>query len=292
MLEDGVRAERAGLLDRALLAYRNAANSCDDPDVIASALTHEADIHRARCDWDASLDAARRAQQVARNAQLRNRLADALVAEINVFMSQGDFGTAAIMLNAVIDASPDPRTRGIVLQNIGIILAQQGQLREAERAFIESRANFREAGYTRGEAIALNNFGELALKHDEPERAKPLLEQALRLSREIDDLEVAAMCSLNLASALSGTHQLDRAQDLAMSALGYFSGCMNSWRQIECLRLIGDINEKCDDDHNAARCYDLALRLASEIGAEVEERVVRERLDAVNRRLESAQAAQ
>jgi tetratricopeptide (TPR) repeat protein len=285
MLEDGIRAERAGLLDRALVVYRTVASVSTDLDVVASALTHEADVHRTRCDWEASLRAARRAQEVAREARLPTRIADALLAEINVFITQGDFGTATLILNGVVSESTDPRIRGIALQNLGIILAQTGQLRAAERAFTESLTNFREAGYVRGEAIALNNFGELALKQGEPERAQPLLSEALELSREIEDLEVAAMASLNLASALCCNRDLDRAQDLAMAALGYFAGCGNAWRQVECLRLIGDINEKADEFDNAARCYDRAVNLAVEIGAEVEERVVKDRLAAVQRRL-------
>jgi tetratricopeptide (TPR) repeat protein len=289
LLEDGIRAERSGLLDRALLAYRTVASMSSDHDTVARALTHEADVHRARCQWEDSLRAARRAQEVAREARLPTRIADALVAEINVFITQGDFGTATLILNKVIATSQDPRIRGIALQNLGIILAETGELREAERAFHESVADFREAGYVRGEAIALNNFGELALKHGAYERAELLLEDAVTLGREIQDLEVTAMASLNLASALCHKGELDRAQDLAMAALGYFSGCRNAWREIECLRLIGDINEKGDDCRNAARCYDRAVGLAKEIGAEVEERVVRAKLTALQARLDRGQ---
>ena len=290
LLEDGIRAERSGLLDRALLAYRTVASTCSDHDTVARALTHEADVHRTLCHWDESLHAARRAQQLAREARLPTRVADALVAEINVYITQGDFGTATLILNRVIADSQDQRIRGIALQNLGIILAETGELREAERAFNESLADFHEAGYVRGEAIALNNFGELALKHGAIARAESLLESAVSLGREIHDLEVTAMASLNLASALCEKGELDRAQDLAMSALGYFTGCRNAWREIECLRLIGDINAKGDDCRNAARCYDRAVRLATQIGAELEERVVREKLVAVQARLDGGQA--
>jgi tetratricopeptide (TPR) repeat protein len=284
-LEEGVRLERAGLLDRALEVYRFIAETSSESDRVAAALTHEADVHRTRCDWDAALGAAHRAQQVARDSRLTERLAEAMIAEGNVLMSRGELGDATLVLDRVAAKTPDPRIRGIVLQNLGTIHAQMGQLQAAERAFSESIANFRQAGYQRGEAIALNNCGRLALDHGEPERAVPLLQESLRVGRNIEDLEVAAMASLNLASALCCGGELDVAQDLAMSALGYFAGCQNSWREIECLRLIGDINEKREDCVNAGRCYDLAVRLAKEIGADDEERALRQRLAALAPRL-------
>jgi len=288
-LEEGIRLERAGLLDRALEAYRMVASDGESPDRIAAALTHEADVHRAQCDWDASLYAARKAQAVARENKLPNRLADAMIAEVNVLMSQNNFGDATMLLNEVVSSTTDARIRGIALQNLGSILAQMGQFMAAERAFAASLASFQEAGYVRGEAIALNNFGRLALDNGDGDRAVPLLEQALRLGRQVEDLDLAAMASLNLASALCQKGEFSRAQDLAMSAFGYFAVCKNAWREIECLRLVADINERCDDCGNAARCYDLALRLATEIGAEVEERAVRERLGLLMERLGRSQ---
>ena len=50
----------------------------------------------------------------------------------------------------------------------------------------------------------------------------------------------------------------DHSQDLAMAALGYYSDCNNRWREIECFRLIGTINERAEDYPNARRCYQLA----------------------------------
>lgn len=287
LLEEGVRLERAGLLDRALDVFRSVVESSDSPDHISAALTHEADVHRAHCNWDESLRAARQAQEIARGAFLQQRVAEAIIAEANVHMSRGDFGEATLLLSMAA-SEPNPRIRGIAMQNLGTIHAQMGDFREAQDAFAGSLTNFREAGYVRGEAIALNNFGRLAIDNGEADKAVPILEQALQLGTEIEDVELAAMASINLASALCCCGQLDRAQDLAMAALGYFSGCQNSFREIECLQLIGDINDKCEDRVNARRCYDLALRMADAIGAEVEQRVVKGKLDALIDRAQRA----
>ena len=283
-LADGVRAERAGALDRALEAYEAAAESADDAPTRIESLRRLADVYRSRCEWDQALEAARLAQVVAHAAKEPQLLAEAAIAEANVLISQGNFTQAIPMLDTIAGSDLEPRLRAIALQNLGSIYAQTGQPLTAERAFRESLANFNRAGYARGEAIALNNLGRLALDANDAAAARPLLERALYLARDQEDSELAALAGLNLASALCLAGDNDRAQDLAMAALGYFAGCQNAWREIECLRLIGDINVRCEDISNAARCYDLALKLSEQIGSEAEIRLSTERLHALKTR--------
>ena len=285
LIADGVRAERAGALDRALESYVAAAESgFSDPDVRAEALTRQADVLRSQCEWDAALKAALTAQRVAAEAGLSQRLHEATIAETNVLMARGELNTARPKLEHVVAVSTDPKMRGIALQNLGTIHAQSGHPRAAERAFGESLGNFQKAGYSRGEAIALNNLGRLALDANDAVRARPLLQRALDIAREIEDGDLGALAGLNLAWTLCATGDADRAQDLAMAALGYFAGCNNRWREIECFRLIGEINERCEDLANAARCYGIALSFAEQIGCEPEIRVTRDRLAALARR--------
>jgi tetratricopeptide (TPR) repeat protein len=284
LIAEGVRCERGGALDRALEAYQAAAASAADPDIRAEALTHLADVFRTRCAWTEGLEASRQAQQIAKTAQLEQRHAQAVVAEANILVCLGDFDTAVPKLEDIVASTADPKLRGIALQNLGSINAQKGRTLAAERAFTESLGNFHRAAYRRGEGIALNNLGRLALDSKDPERARPLLEQAISYAREVEDSDLVAVANLNLAWALCACEgELDRAQDIAMSALGYFSECNNRWREIECLRLIGEINERCEDMVNARRCYELALNLAEQIGSEHEVRATRDRLSALAR---------
>ena len=284
LIADGVRAERAGAMDRALSCYETVASTTNDPALLAEALTREADVHRARCDWTRALDAARRAQAAAESVSppLLRQLDEAVNAEANVLMCSGDFIAAATKYELIAAKSGDPRVRGMALQNLGSIYAQCGQPAAAERAFAESLENFTLAGYARGQGIALNNMGRLALDQSKCPEGRELLQEALAVAREVEDLDLVALVSLNLAGAYCTDGQLDRAQDLAMTALGYYRDSENSWRQIECLRLIGDINARCEDVTNATRCYNLALRLAEEIGSEPEMLVSQERLAALS----------
>ena len=279
LLADGVRAERAGAMDRALEAFRAAADHAENADVRAQALTHQADVLRSRCLWEESLAAANHAQEVARAARLPSRVDEAIIAQVNVFISRGDLVAAVSRCEQIVASSTDARMRGIALQNLGTIHAQNGQILTAERAFRESLGNFHKADYPRGEAIALNNLGRLSLDKGDAADAVTLLEQAHQRARDVEDLELVGLTGLNIAWAYCASGgDLERAQDLAMSAMGYFSGCNNHYREIECLRLIGEINERCQDAKNAERCYECALRLAEEIGSEVEVRATTDRL--------------
>ena len=280
LIDEGNAAERLGLLDRAESCYSQAAQS-DDPMVQAVALTKLADVHRSRAQWDVALDLARRAQCVARSVDAKAIADDALVAEANVLMCRGDFVGATTVFESLLATATDPRLRGVVLQNLGSILAQKGQLGAAERAFSESYGFFRQAGYRRGEAIALNNYGRVALDRQNTALAEQLLEDALAIARDVEDGDLVALATLNLAEALAQRGENKRARDLASAAFGHFGGCGNRWRQVECLRLLGALHEREECFADAERCYDRSLALAREIDAQGEIAAVRDALTRV-----------
>jgi tetratricopeptide (TPR) repeat protein len=280
LIDEGTAAERIGLLDRAASCFSQAATS-DDPMLQAIALTKLADVHRSRAEWDIALELARRAQCVARSLGVKTIADDAIVAEANVLMCRGDFAAATTVFESLLATATDPRLRGVVLQNLGSILAQKGQLGAAERAFSESYGFFRQAGYRRGEAIALNNYGRVALDRQNTALAEQLLEEALAIARDVDDGDLVALATLNLAEAMAQRGENKRARDLASAAFGHFGGCGNRWRQVECLRLLGALHEREECLEDAERCYDRSLTLASEIDAQGEIAAVRDALTRV-----------
>jgi tetratricopeptide (TPR) repeat protein len=277
LIDEGVAAERLGMLDRAESCYSRAAQS-DDPCVQARALTKLAGVYRSRSEWDIALDWARRARDAARAIGERSIECDAIVAEGNVLMCRGDFAGATSVFESLLATELDSRLRGVVLQNLGSILAQKGQLGAAERAFAESYGYFRQSGYRRGEAIALNNYGRVALDRRDIELAEKSLEDALALAREVEDSDLIALATLNLAETLTQRREDKRARDLASAAFGHFRSSGNRWRQVECLRLLGALHErqKCFED--AVRCYERGLALAEEIDAKGEIATLREAL--------------
>lgn len=269
LLQEGRRAEKLGVLHRALEAYEDAARASEDPAIIAEALVHQADVHRACCEWDDAITCARDAQVIAVTAGLEDRHAEALNAEAVVHMARGDFHAAMPLIEELLGAATDARLRGIALQNLGTMRAQQGQLEEAEQAFAESYNCFVSCGYERGQAIALNNQGRVALDRGDLSLAERVLQQALHAAKDVDDTELIGITMVNVAEAILPRDAV-RAESFACSALGHFQHSRNTWRMIECLRLLGSIHEHRGNVDEAARCYQRALGMAKEIGARVE----------------------
>jgi tetratricopeptide (TPR) repeat protein len=269
LLAEGSRAEKLGMLDRALAAYAAAAGS-DDPDVVSEALRRQSDVYRVQCNWETALVAARRAQQVARDAVLPLRYAEALNSEASVMLARGELGGARPLLEEMARVTDDTRLRGIALQNLGSVYAHEGDLDAAERVFAESYECFRECGYERGKAITLNNQGRAALDRGDLARATAILESAVREARDVEDEELIALTITNLGEATLAAGNYDRANDLVCTALGHFRTSDNRWREVECLRLLGTINDRRGSGNEAVRCYQRALRLAREIGARLE----------------------
>lgn len=284
LLEEGRRCEGHGVLDRALDAYARAAAGSADPSLTAEALTHQSRIHRCRSEWEPAIAAARRAQELASAAGLTKLHSEAVIAEANVLICRGDYQTALALFEQVLAAAHEPRVRGVALQNVGSILAQQGKLGAAERAFAESFGCFRRAGYRLGEATALNNQGRVALDRGDAALAQEVLEQAIVVARAIDYAELVALATLNYAEALLTRGDLAGAEDSASTALGYFAASGNRWREIECLRIVGAINERQGGVADAGRCYERALRLANEIAAHQDVRILRDCLCRLHRR--------
>lgn len=270
LLSDGIRAEKLGMHERALAAYQQAAAESTDAHVKAEALRRQADVLRVRCDWDAALEAAREAQHVATQASLPLLYAEALNSEASVCLARGDLDGAQPLLEKMVGVSIDVRLRGIGLQNLGSVHAQQQNLDAAEHAFAESYACFRECGYERGQAIALNNQGRAALDRGDVARATVVLNDAVVAARNVGDEELIALTKTNLGEAALGRSDFDRASDLVCTALGHFRESNNRWREVECLRLLGTINERRGHVSEAVRCLERSLQLAQAIGARLE----------------------
>ena len=283
LLSEGIRVEGIGDLKGAISLFSAAAHASDRA-TAAEALTRLADARRSCSDWEGALAAARAAQAAARDPGVESLELHALIAEANVLLCRGEFHEARTIFQSVLDRTQDQRMRGLALQNIGSILAQQGSLGAAERCFSESYGQFQRAGYRRGEATALLNYGRVTFERGDITLAADLLCQAVTVAREVGHGELIALATQHLAEIHAKLGDIDSAEDLASEALGFYAGCGNRWREIECLRLIGSINEQRGDDGNAEHCYERGVRIAREIGSGLEERSLSECLAKLRRK--------
>ena len=281
-LESGIKCHRLGLLDRALAEFVTAVGLADDPDLRSVAMTHQSNVLRAQCQWQSAIEVARQSRTIAQHAGLTTRAAEAWIAEANVYLARGEFEAALPVFHALLESTPDPRLRGVALQNIGTIRAQCGVLAQAETAFAQSFACFERAGWVLGQAIARNNQGRARIDRGDAAAAVPVLESAVKLAREAEDGELVASALINLAEALLTTDP-ERAEDLACTALGHFRSSGSHLSHVECLRLLGDINARRGHGEQAIACWEQGLRIAKAQSARVEVLALERRIERVRR---------
>jgi tetratricopeptide (TPR) repeat protein len=279
-LEEGLRCEKAGLLDKALFFYREARTDESDPALLAESWRLEAYAQHGRCAWPEALDAAGRSRELARAAGLRDLEAEALNAEAAVHLARGDLDAAAALFAAMLELTSDARVRGLALQNLGILDGQRRDLEAAEGRFEAAYREFERAGYGWGQAHVLNNRVALALQFEPPDyhAAARLGRRAARLAQTEGDLDLVAIARLNLAEALAGLGQLDRAQQEASTALGQFQMAGNVWRRVACLRILGDVSHARGEPDTAQAMWERGLEHARQIGASREAAELEERL--------------
>ena len=282
LIEQGLRYETGGVLDRALESYRGAAaEAVDDPRGRIEALRREADVLRTQCHWEEAIERARESADQAREHGIETLIAEALNAEAAVHQSQSRFGEAQALYEQMLAISSDLRIRGIALQNLGSLAAMRGDFTSAEDHFVESFQCFQAGGYERGVVVALNNYGRAALDRRADAVAHPVLDRAESLARDLMDLDLLSIVRINLAESHLRKGDIDRAQDLSSAALGYFGNTSNHWRRLECLRLMGDIAIVQQRADSARNFFEAALRLAHDIGAPLEASTLQSRLDSL-----------
>jgi len=279
-LDAGRRAEHADDLQRALHHYADAAvRAGNDPAIVTRALTGQAAVYRRLSDWELAADYARRARELAEDAELPMLRAEALVAEGNALMCSGRFDEAVIVYDRLSRVATDDRQRGIAMQNLGSIYAQRGDYGAAADAFEQSRALFEDAGYARGVAIATHNLGRLAHDTGDLERAEPLLRDALAAAREVEDAELCALALLNLAQVHVARRSFSHADPMITEAFGHFAVSENRWRQVECLCVMADIADAQGEREDARAHLERGAQIARAIGARVELARIEERLN-------------
>jgi tetratricopeptide (TPR) repeat protein len=287
-IDEGLRFEQHGVLDTALMYYERAVRTSNDAALISEAFRRQSSIHRTRCEWELAIASAERAISAAREARLEDLHSEALSALASVHRSRGDLDNAEMILQSALRLAHDERVRGIILQNLGGVAAEKHDLDTAQHKFVESYGCFRRSGYRRGEAFALNNYGRVLLEGGNSAQAGLVLAQAIAIARDVEDEELVALATLNVAEMLYLCGDLTSAEGHVSEALGYFNHTQNTWRQIECLRLLGDITAKAQELATAVHCYVRGMQLALRIGARHELTVLAECLMRVRPMLESA----
>jgi tetratricopeptide (TPR) repeat protein len=276
-LDEGLRLQKAGLLEEALQLY-DAASRSGDGTIRALALCRKADLYRVWSRWEQAADSAREGAAVARKAGEYTLYAEAINAEANVYHQRGEFDAAIPLYERVLELPVDDRVRGLALQNMGSIAAQREDLDNAERLFLDSYWHFRRAGYDWGVAFVLNNQAAAALDRGRYASAATIARQAMEAARQVDDFELLGVSTLNYAEALAAQDDLPHAESLAAGALGFFVLAKSEVHRAQCLRVLGDIYVRRGETSRARACYMQGLEVAVPLGSRYDTDKLREAL--------------
>ena len=278
-LAEGLRYQKIGMLEEALAKYRVAMDSTADPELLGEALCREALVHRAWCRWDEAISAARRSAAIALAAQLDDLYAEALNAEAIVHQEQGHFDSAMTLYEIISRMTVSDRLAGVAYQNMGSIAAQRAELEKARDYFRESQKYFGRAGYSWGEAFALNNQAAIALDLGRTKEAEILATHAIGAAKRVGDLELLGVAMMNSAEAVAPQGKLDQAHALVIDALRYFEIEENDLRRAQAYRVLGDIELLKGDRGAAHDAYGRGIGLAESVGSERETQRIRDAME-------------
>jgi tetratricopeptide (TPR) repeat protein len=278
-LEEGKRYEKAGLNAKALEVYRSVRSECEDPEIQARAWREEAFAHHGCGAWEEALGAAAESARLAVALKRDDLLAEALNAEAAVYFSRGSMEKALPLYEEMLALTDEPRIRGFAYQNLGILHAREGDPDEAERRLEEAYEEFDRAGHGHGKAHVQNNRAAVSLDRGRFEDAEEFATRAMALARDVDDLDLLAIATLNRAEALERLDRVDEAEAAASVALGQFGVSGNRWRRVACLRMLGDLNHRLGEHDTARRFWARALELARDIGAALDAEELEDRLE-------------
>jgi tetratricopeptide (TPR) repeat protein len=261
----GFRFEQAGLLDRALDAYRSGLTASTTVAEQAESNLRIARVFRSLSNWSESKEASARAIQLAGQAGADDLVAEAMNIEVGALQVQGYHEAADAIAARALEYAQSARVRGITLQNLGRGAAERGDFMTSDRYFEESIRCFRLANYDLGLAIALGNVARAALDRGDVDRAIELGDEAIALARRLNALDLILTGVQNQAAAFAASGRHELAEALLTEALGHFTSAGNLVGQAECLEIMGELSaQRPEETQTASRCFARALALATQ----------------------------
>ena len=93
------------------------------------------------------------------------------------------------------------RLEALVLEGLVLVYDAQGRSEQLEKQYQTVRQFYESTGDERGQAVALNNYGDFLLRHDQEQEALELFRRALPLSEKVGDAGTILTTLYNLARA-------------------------------------------------------------------------------------------
>ena len=168
----------------------------------------------------------------------------------------------------------DRQGEGLHLANLGISLADLGQIREGIESLEQALAISRQLGDRPNEGTWLSGLGHMYCRLGDPYKAVSCHEQGLMISKEVNDRrgECGHLDGLGMAYSVIG----EKAR-----AAGYFQQALEIALEMDDMRMagtllgnVGTMMTSIGECEKAVECYKQALKIAQTLGDQRSERVV------------------
>ncbi len=182
----------------------------------------------------------------------------------------GEWYTRALSLfeYAAPRAEDAPQSFVEMLNGLGHVYRQQGNLERARACFEQALHESRVRGHRKGEANVLNNLGIMFSYERDFSEALSYYQQALELQRAIGDRAGEGASLGNMAQVIQEMGHYGRASEYLSAALTIQQAIGNRWGQINNWNDQGLLYQELGDLARAQACLQQGLALSKEIGDE------------------------
>jgi putative nucleotidyltransferase with HDIG domain len=226
LLSQAIDRERAGSVEDAVAGYRSAIETGErtgDARTQAEALRRLAVQHHHRGERDIARGLCERSHALAVEIADDVLAGEALNVLAGFAFESGAMDEARIRyLEALALGGTDPRLRGRIEQNLGILANIHGDHSDALIHYRRSLAAFESSGEDKGCAIAYHNLGMVSSDRQLWEDADRYFRRSLDITRTVGDVHLEGLCLLNQAEVHIARQRFEDARGNAEAALAIF----------------------------------------------------------------------
>ena len=244
---------RNGRFTAARLAYERALTRLDEtePDITASAILREiARAHHAEGDGEAALDSIEAAIAAADARGDEADAGQALNVQAVVLWQRGDLDEAErlyLVSRARALRAGDAKLAATTAQNLGVLANIRGEYAVAQRHYEASLAEYRSLGLTEDVSYALNNLGLLHTATKRWDDAERAFAEAVQISDLAGDVRTRIVVNVNRAELWVARGDFARAQASISSALEAAAQTGDASAMGKATKLLGIIAREAGD---------------------------------------------
>ena len=174
------------------------------------------------------------------------------LARLGRFAEAREQGLAGL---AVARSVGDMAVEAHLLNNLGNVAMESGDLGEAAEIYEQATAAFRRNGSRWGMAGTIGNLAQLSLLLGRPEQARDQLQENVRLCAEVSNPSAETSCQSRLAMAQLALGDAAAALDSARAARQVAQAIGNRYYEALALNAMGDAHAALQRWDDARECY-------------------------------------